>query len=276
MKKEFPIIEPSILEGICRVVADTNYGITGTELSKVILDSKMKDVNPEMTKWKRLYNSCVEIQNRTGLSNNILTLIKNAYHPSRFINDKQKFEERRSELNKILSFIGLEYGDNGIFHPVTKAETISDAEKRATLLMTKLMERNVHPDVIKFCKSELLQDNYFHSVFEATKSVADKIRELTGLTGDGAELIDVAFGINNPILAINDLKSETEISEHKGFANLLKGFFGMFRNTTAHAPKITWVIEENDALDMMSMASLLHRKLDKARIRNAFKNKDDK
>ena len=39
----------------------------------------------------------------------------------------------------------------------------------------------------------------------------------------------------------------------------------MFRNTTAHAPKITWVIEENDALDMMSMASLMHRKLDNAK-----------
>ena len=265
MNKLFPIIEPNILEGICRVVADTNYGLTGTELSKAILDSKMKDVNPEMTKWKRLYNSCVEIQNRTGCSNNILTLIQNAYHPSRFINEKEKFEKRRSEMNKILSFIGLEYSDNGKFHSVEKAVTISDAEKRATLLLTKLNERNVHSDVINFCKTELLQDNYFHAVFEATKSVADKIRKMTGLTGDGADLVNNAFGLKNPILLINDLKTETEISEHKGFANLLIGFFGMFRNTTAHAPKITWVIEENDALDMMSMASLMHRKLDKAK-----------
>jgi uncharacterized protein (TIGR02391 family) len=265
MNKLFPAIESSVLEGICRVIADTNYGLTGTELNKAIVDSRMKDVNPEMTKWRRLYNSCADIQNRTGCSNNILTLIQTAYHPSRFINNKEKFEERRSELNKILSFIGLEYSDNGKFHSVIKAETISDAAKRATLLLTKLRERNVHPDVIKFCKAELLQDNYFHAVFEATKSVADKIRSKTELTSDGADLINKSFAINNPILTINDLKSETEISEHKGFANLLIGFFGMFRNTTAHAPKITWVIEENDALDMMSMASLMHRKLDKAK-----------
>ncbi len=264
MSKRFPVIEPSVLEAICRVVADTSDGLTGTELAKAILDSRMIDVNPEMTKWKRLYNSCVELQNRTGFSNNILTLIQISYHPSRFINNKEKFEERRSELNKILSFIGLEFSDNAKFYPVSKSETISDAERRASHLMSKLKDRDVHPDVIKFCKSELLQDNYFHAVFEATKSVADKIRQMTGLTGDGAEIIDMTFGINNPILRINDLKSETEISEHKGFANLLKGFFGMFRNTTAHAPKITWVIEENDALDMMSMASLMHRKLDNA------------
>jgi uncharacterized protein (TIGR02391 family) len=265
MDKRFPIIEPSILEGICRVVADTVDGLTGTELSKAILDSRMVDINPEMTKWKRLYNSCVEVENRTKCSNNILTLIQISYHPSRFINNKEKFERRRSELNKILSFIGLEFSEKGKFRPVIKSETISDAERRASLLMTKLKDRDVHPDIIKFCKSELLQDNYFHAVFEATKSVADKIRNMAGLTGDGAELIDSTFGINSPILIINDLKSETEISEHKGFANLLKGFFGMFRNTTAHAPKITWVIEERDALDMMSMASLMHRKLDNAR-----------
>lgn len=265
MTKVFPSIAPSILEGICRVVADTENGLTGTDLNKAILDSKMKDVNPEITKWRRLYNSCVEVQNRTGCSNNILTLIQTAYHPSRFINNKEKFEKRRSELNKILSFIGLEYSDNGKFHSVSKSETITDAEKRATLLLTKLNERNVHPDVIKFCNAELLQDNYFHAVFETAKSVADKIRKMTGLTGDGADLVNNAFSSKNPMLIINDLKTETEISEHKGFTNLLIGFFGMFRNTTAHAPKITWVIEENDALDMMSMASLLHRKLDKAK-----------
>ena len=46
--------------------------------------------------------------------------------------------------------------------------------------------------------------------------------------------------------------------------NLLKGVFGTFRNTTAHAPKITWEINELDALDILSMISLIHRKLDKA------------
>jgi len=267
MSKIFPIIEPSILEGICRTVADTGNGLTGTELSKAILDAKMKDINPDMTKWRRLYNSCVEVQNRTGCSNNILTLIQTAYHPSRFINNNEKFENRRSELNKMLSFIGLEYSENGKFHPVTKAETITDAERRATLLFTKLRDRNVHPDIIKFCKSELVQDNYFHAVFEATKSVADKIRHISGLTTDGAELVQTAFAINNPIIVINNLMTETEVSEHKGFANLLVGFFGMFRNTTAHVPKIKWVIDENDALDMMSMASLMHRKLDGAKKR---------
>jgi len=40
--------------------------------------------------------------------------------------------------------------------------------------------------------------------------------------------------------------------------------FGTFRNTTAHAPKIKWSIEDQDALDILSMVSLIHRRLDNA------------
>ena len=63
---------------------------------------------------------------------------------------------------------------------------------------------------------------------------------------------------------MNSLQNESEQSEQKGFMNLLKGLFGTFRNTTAHAPKITWRIEEQDALDILSMVSLVHRRLDNA------------
>ena len=109
-----------------------------------------------------------------------------------------------------------------------------------------------------------MENNYFHAVFEAVKSVADKIRRLSGETNDGSPLVDAVFSINNPILIINDLITETEKSEQKGFANLLKGFFGMFRNTLAHEPKIKWEIKEFDALDVMTLASLFHRRLDNA------------
>ena len=79
------------------------------------------------------------------------------------------------------------------------------------------------------------------------------------------ELVDHAFGIGKkgyPIIAFNSLQTETEHNEHQGLMNLLKGLFGTFRNTTAHIPKIKWVIEEQDALDMLTLAFLLHRRID--------------
>jgi hypothetical protein len=60
---------------------------------------------------------------------------------------------------------------------------------------------------------------------------------------------------------VNTLQSETEKSEHKGYAALLKGCFAAVRNPPAHTPKLLWQGEE-DAADHLSLISLLHRKLD--------------
>ena len=89
-------------------------------------------------------------------------------------------------------------------------------------------ERNVHSKVLNFCREELLQENYFHAVFEANKSVAERIRKMTGLSSDSTALVEEAFSLNHPLLMINGLTSETEKSEHKGFVNFIKGIIGMF------------------------------------------------
>jgi uncharacterized protein (TIGR02391 family) len=64
------------------------------------------------------------------------------------------------------------------------------------------------------------------------------------------------------MLAINALADDSQLSEQRGFANLVKGMFGMFRNTTAHAPRVQWTMARSDAEDLMSLASLIHRRLD--------------
>jgi uncharacterized protein (TIGR02391 family) len=104
--------------------------------------------------------------------------------------------------------------------------------------------------------------------------VADKIREKTGLTSDGSRLVDEAFGGKEPLLAFNTLQTETERSEHTGLMNLMKGLFGVFRNTTAHAPKIKWPINEQDALDMLTLASMIHRRLDQTVLTHPRREKD--
>lgn len=261
MKRQFPHIAANVLETLSKTLGGA---LTNTEIDKYLADSNLKNVEPVGTKWRRLYNSFVEYQNRMQFSNGILRFVQISIHPTRFVHNKDLFESTRTDLNKILSFIGLQLGENGRFRSTEKATTISQAEQRASLLYSKLNDRNVHPEVLKFCKTELVENNYFHAVFEAVKSVADKIRSLSGETSDGSPLVDAVFSINNPILIINDLRTDTEKSEQKGFANLLKGFFGMFRNTLAHEPKIKWEFKEYDALDVMTLASLFHRRLDLA------------
>lgn len=60
----------------------------------------------------------------------------------------------------------------------------------------------------------------------------------------------------------SNLKTDTEKSEHKGFAQLLKGCFAAVRNPLAHEPEILWEGEE-DAADYFTLISLLHRRLDR-------------
>lgn len=260
-----PIIQPHILESICKVIADTTTGLTGFEIAKLLADCKIVDTDPQMTKWKRLYNAFITSQNKHQCSNNILRFLQTAMQPVRYLSDKETYEIRRSALNKVFCFIGIELGENGKYRQIDTVQTLTEAENRAKNLRCKLAERKVHDDVLEFCKAELLVDNYFHAVFEATKSVAEKIRKKTGLQYDGYQLVDAAFSLKVPLLRINPLISETDKSEHTGFANLLKGFFGMFRNTVAHEPKIKWDINEEDALDIMALASLMHRRLDNAK-----------
>lgn len=254
MNKVQKIFEPltgSVIEGISRTLGETNNGLTGYEISKFLRESNITDTDPGITKWKRLFNAFVNYQNRSRNSNNILSFINRSMSPARFVVKNEKFQNLRFELNKYLSFSGFQLKETGKIASTEISTTISEAEQKANRFKSKLELRNAYDKIFEYCKAELLAENYFHSVFEAVKSIADTIRLKTGLCQDGGELIDIAFSIKNPIIKINKLSNETEESEQKGFANLIKGVFGMFRNTTAHAPKIIWTINENDALDIM-------------------------
>jgi uncharacterized protein (TIGR02391 family) len=44
----------------------------------------------------------------------------------------------------------------------------------------------------------------------------------------------------------------------------VRGTFGMFRNPTAHEARIYWAVTKDDAEDLFSLVSLIHRRLDAA------------
>ncbi len=155
--------------------------------------------------------------------------------PVRF-ESPEEFEAHRVAVNERLLLFGYRGREDGKVARVPAAATLSEAQQRADALRAELARRDVHPDVLHFCRAELLQHNYFHAVLEAFKSVAEKLRDLSGLQGDGAELVDAACSLSSgPIVAFNALSTEWERSEQTGLATLLKGLFGTFRNPTAHA-----------------------------------------
>lgn len=253
-----PPIEDGQVEALAKVLGECG---SGTDITRVLNACGLVDHSGESTKWRRLYAIFHNSQLRTRSASQILAFIKSFVSPARFVGRSDEFEQHRQQLNTILAFAGMEYGDDGQFRKRSAARNLTEAEARARTIQSKFAGRRIHAEVLKYCRAELLQDNYFHAVFEATKGLAQRIREMSSIEADGAALVDRVFSIERPVLAFNTLRTETERSEHKGFAALLKGCFAAVRNPLAHEPKILWE-GEDDAADYFSLISLLHRKLD--------------
>lgn len=259
-----PCFDETHLEQICKVLGET---ASGSEISTMFRELGISDENPIGTKWRRLRAALGDRQRQDRSGNCVVAFMYKAMNPVRFTSNREIFEERCHQLNQILIFCGYSLEPNGKLRIQQAVQTLDEAEERAGKLRSELRRRGVHPDVLRFCRAELVRNNYFHAVLEATKSVADKIRQRTGLNSDGAALVDEAFALGKtgiPALAFNSLRTETERNEQTGMMNLMKGMFSAFRNPTAHAPKISWTITEQDAFDLLTLASLLHRRIDTA------------
>lgn len=259
-----PKLNEELLRKLCAVIADTDEGITGRQIGMYLNSLNIKDTNPTITKRDRLFEALHLQQSKDNCANNILVFVTKVINPVNFVGDKEFFEKRRRTINNVLVFAGYEINEGGSIGKVTPVTTLTEAEARASKLNLELKNRRVHAQVLKYCTPELLQNNYFHAVLESVKGIASRLRQETGLVSDGAELIDEVFKSSGPYLIINSFQTDTEKSEQSGFSNLLKGIFGMFRNVTAHASKIEWPILEEEALDLLTLVSLVHKKLDKA------------
>lgn len=255
-----PSLQPAQIESLAKLLGDCG---TGSEISTFFQKCGLKDNSGYSTKWRRIEWVFLDRQARDKAANAILLFVREFLAPARYVGRADEFNAIRTTLNITLAFSGLQYGEDGQFRHVDQATTLDEAEKRAQTLRSKFQGRAMHHEVLKYCKAELLQDNYFHAVFEATKGLAQRIRDLSGIQLDGAALVDAVFSVYRPVLAFSALQTETEKSEHKGFAFLLKGCFGAVRNPLAHEPKILWS-GADDAADYLSLISLLHRKLDDA------------
>ena len=247
------------IEALSRILGDC---AVGWQLN-FMMDSCGIDFESNIsTKWKRLDQAFRNYQSLDGSADKILEFISLVFEPVRFADSDWDFNGSRQAINTVLAFSGYEVGEDGKMLQVEAVQTLNEAVKRAQTIHEKIRDRNIHDEVTKYCTAELMQENYFHAVFEATKGLAQRVRELSGVDGDGSSLVDIVFSLKKcPKLAFNSLQTETEKSEHRGFAALLKGCFQAVRNPLAHEPKIHWEGEDN-AADYLSLISLLHRKLD--------------
>lgn len=260
------VFTESELEQLSKALADC---ATGSEITGLLRDARLLDIQADgpisMTKWRRIDAALRDLHNRDRSPNGILAFTKRVLSPVRFVSKTpHEHANALSSVNTVLALKGVQLRDDGELIHTSKSATVADAQKRADRLRSELTRRAVHTEVLRFCRTELMDKDYFHAVLEASKSLAEKIRSLTGLRSDGSDLVDQALSTQRPLLVWNAMKSPSERAVHTGVGNMLKGVFSYFRNPTAHDPRILKPVSEDDALEALTLISFLHRRLDEA------------
>lgn len=217
---------------ICEKLAELT---TGYKISNMLSALRLPcNLDERDTKWKRLFNAIALDSNKTNTNNALIKIIEWIMSPSAFIDDQDTFNENRDSLNKRLSFIGLELLPTGKIQSRSIATTLEEANQTVSKLKKDLQKFNIHPQILAFCRPEIINEDLFHLIFEASKCLLEELRNLSGLTTDGNTLVNQCFDGNNPLIVMNKLSTADEKSEHKGLQALLNAIVYLYRNPKAH------------------------------------------
>lgn len=264
-----PPFDARHLASVAKILIDDGNGLSDLQLVALLHDSKIPDCSPEMTSWKRLLSAFVELQNERHFGNHVVVFINRAMSLAKSTLPARTFAHRRDQLNTVLALSGTSVGEDGKVHwDVPAPSSRTDPAARAERLRAALVARGAHPNVLQACQAELLRKHYYAAVFEVAVTLAARIRKLSGVIADGSELVMQAFswrGPAKPILCINALTTDAEKAEQRSFLQLASGLLGSVTSARVAAAKLEWPISEEDAVEMLGIASLVHRKLDRAR-----------
>lgn len=256
--KNSPLNEQQ-LKAICNALADTSRGLTKTELSRLLEQCNIPLADDGrrssgygyswgFNKSDWLYNCFAESINKNQSFSAIYDFIERALSPVSYTHEssREKYNFIFEKVNKALLFVGLEVAQDGHIKPTVPAKTLDEVDRRVNSLKKQLYNRAIHGEVKKYCIKDYLKEDYYSTVFEAAKGLAERIREITGLTTDGGTLFQTAFSKKDPYIFFNSMQTDSEISEFIGLKELLESISHLVRNPAAHTPKVNWKIDETN------------------------------
>ncbi|WP_417347434.1 TIGR02391 family protein [Ferrimonas sp.] len=138
----------------------------------------------------------------------------------------------------------------------------AEIQERANTLPQIGFENLLHPVIVGSSLELYANGHLRESVLNAIIAVFDLIRERTGVEDDGDRLIGQVMSINNPLLVLSELESESGQNDQKGFMQIFKGAYQGIRNPKAHT--LNHDLNEMKAAQYLVFASMLARRVDEA------------
>src|SRR5688500_1930199 len=99
MTSKLPLLSPGQLTQLCKLLGDTDNGLSGDMIGRVLKDAQIRDVIPAATKWKRLHAAICASSNVDANTTRAFNFIRHALDPARYIGNHSQFEERRIGIN---------------------------------------------------------------------------------------------------------------------------------------------------------------------------------
>jgi uncharacterized protein (TIGR02391 family) len=124
------------------------------------------------------------------------------------------------------------------------------------------LKNAIRPDLWNEISNSYIAENYVNSIQIAMVFLSKTIQEKSGLDLDGVQLVNQAFGGEEPKLRLNIFQTKTEKDEQRGFHSIISGLYSAIRNPRAHE-----IIRDskNDADPIIYFIDYILNKIDVAR-----------
>ena len=119
----------------------------------------------------------------------------------------------------------------------------------------------IHPEIASEARPRFEGAHYADAVESALKVVSQNVRDRTGITLDGSDLMHTAFSPNRPLLIFRDSIPTTQKSMQQGYMEMFAGVMTGVRNPKAHA---IVKLDQRRAIHFLFVASFLADKVDEA------------
>ena len=136
-----------------------------------------------------------------------------------------------------------------------------DTAEAANLLFDKM---HFHPKIVEASKSLFNTKHYPQAILEAFKAVNNFVKQKTGLSLDGRQLMAQVFSETSPIIKLNELRNMSEKDEQEGFKFLFMGAMVGIRNPKAHDNVIQ--TDPYRTLEYLAFASLLMKRVEEGHV----------